>query len=282
MAIRIGHASKDERGKFTGGTAGDQTGKEVCIRSWYNGGWTFVARAKDPAKAEQIAANCEAACNNPNCGYDQSGRNTGLQAAKAAGWDLGKVKEPCEFDCSSLTTACIQAAGINVWSGGNAMTTSSKKRKLKATGAFQILTEDKYLTGPTYLKRGDLLCKPGSHVVMVLDDGPNAEKSPVPESDIKPEVPKADRVTVYYSVRLPLLEKGSEGPAVEALQILLKGRGYSLGRFGPNKDGMDGEFGDATENALEAFQEDNVDTEGKPLEVDGKAGPKTWAAIIMN
>ena len=280
MAIRIGHASKDERGKFTGGTAGDQTGKEVCIRSWYNGGWTFVARAKDPAKAEQIAANCEAACNNPNCGYDQSGRNTGLQAAKAAGWDLGKVKEPCEFDCSSLTTACIQAAGINVWSGGNAMTTSSMKRKFRF-GAFQILTEDKYLTGPTYLKRGDILCKPGSHVVMVLDDGPNAEKT-VPESDIKPEVPKADRVTVYYSVRLPLLEKGSEGPAVEALQILLKGRGYSLGRFGPNQDGVDGEFGDATENALEAFQEDNVDTEGKPLEVDGKAGPKTWAAIIMN
>lgn len=282
MAIRIGHASKDERGKFTGGTAGDQTGKEVCIRSWYNGGWTFVARAKDPAKAEQIAANCEAACNNPNCGYDQSGRNTGLQAAKAAGWDLGKVKEPCEFDCSSLTTACIQAAGINVWSGGNAMTTSSMKRKLEATGAFQILTEDKYLTGPTYLKRGDILCKPGSHVVMVLDDGPNAEKSPVPESDIKPEAPKADRVTVYYSVRLPLLEKGSEGPAVESLQILLKGRGYSLGRFGPNQDGVDGEFGDATENALEAFQEDNVDTEGKPLEVDGKAGPKTWAALICN
>lgn len=270
MAIRIGHASKDERGKFTGGTAGDQTGKEVCIRSWYNGGWTFVARAKDPAKAEQIAANCEAACNNPNCGYDQSGRNTGLQAAKAAGWDLGKVKEPCEFDCSSLTTACIQAAGINVWSGGNAMTTSSMKRKLEATGAFQILTEDKYLTGPTYLKRGDILCKPGSHVVMVLDDGPNAEKT-VPESDIKPEVPKADRVTVYYSVRLPLLEKGSEGPAVKRMQALLLSHGEKLPRYGD-----DGDFGNETGTALESFQRKHN------LKPNRKCGPEEWLALICN
>ena len=30
MAIRIGHAPKDERGKFTGGTAGDQTGMDAA------------------------------------------------------------------------------------------------------------------------------------------------------------------------------------------------------------------------------------------------------------
>ena len=31
--IKIGHASIDENGKITGGKAGDQTGKEVCIRN---------------------------------------------------------------------------------------------------------------------------------------------------------------------------------------------------------------------------------------------------------
>ena len=36
MAVKIGHASIDERGKISGGKAGDQTGKEVCIRDWYN------------------------------------------------------------------------------------------------------------------------------------------------------------------------------------------------------------------------------------------------------
>ena len=32
--IRLAHASIDENGKVSGGAAGDQTGKEVCIRSW--------------------------------------------------------------------------------------------------------------------------------------------------------------------------------------------------------------------------------------------------------
>ena len=48
MTVRIGHASADERGKASGGAAGDQTGKELCIRSWYRGNW----------KATLIAGGC--------------------------------------------------------------------------------------------------------------------------------------------------------------------------------------------------------------------------------
>lgn len=68
---------------------------------------------------------------------------------------------------------------------------------------------------------------------------------------------------------LPLLERGSEGDSVKALQILLIGYGYSCGSYG-----VDGEFGSATENAVEAFQED------MELEVDGKVGSKTWAKLV--
>ena len=68
---------------------------------------------------------------------------------------------------------------------------------------------------------------------------------------------------------LPLLEKGSEGDSVKALQILLIGYGYSCGSYG-----VDGEFGSATENAVEAFQED------MELEADGKVGSKTWAKLV--
>lgn len=68
---------------------------------------------------------------------------------------------------------------------------------------------------------------------------------------------------------LPLLEIGSEGDSVKALQILLIGYGYSCGSYG-----VDGEFGSATENAVEAFQED------MELEVDGKVGTKTWAKLV--
>lgn len=47
MPIKIGHASIDERSKTKGGQAGDQTGKEICIRPWYSKPWSFVLRCKN-------------------------------------------------------------------------------------------------------------------------------------------------------------------------------------------------------------------------------------------
>lgn len=41
---KIVHASINEKGKTTGGKSGDQTGKEICIRSYYNKPWTYVLR----------------------------------------------------------------------------------------------------------------------------------------------------------------------------------------------------------------------------------------------
>lgn len=38
MSVNIGHASIDENGLASGGVAGNQEGKEVCIRTWYNKG----------------------------------------------------------------------------------------------------------------------------------------------------------------------------------------------------------------------------------------------------
>ena len=38
------HASLNELGTTTGGKTGDQTGKEICVRSYYNKPWTYVLR----------------------------------------------------------------------------------------------------------------------------------------------------------------------------------------------------------------------------------------------
>lgn len=59
----IVHASINEKGETTGGQSGDQTGKEICVRSFYTPsyGWTFHFRYKGetdtkPTKTlEQIA-----------------------------------------------------------------------------------------------------------------------------------------------------------------------------------------------------------------------------------
>ncbi len=180
MAVTIGHASLDEHGKTRGGAAGDQTGQEVCIRSYYNMGHHLVLRPKTQDTAEKIAAAVEDACQNPRIGYDQGQRNTLRQQAAASHFNLAAIRVPCECDCSSLMAVCAEAAGIDMeaaYSGGNAPTTSTMRRKFAATGAFEVLTAAKYLTSSDYLKRGDILVKEGSHTVCVLSDGAKSASS---------------------------------------------------------------------------------------------------------
>lgn len=242
MAVRIGHASIGDKGKVKGGTAGDQTGREVCIRSWYNGKWGFLARAREAEVAEKIAAACEAGCANGNIGYDQNQRNTLNKRAKQVGYDLSKIDIPCETDCSAFVSVCVQAAGVEVpCSGGNAPTTSTLKTVLRETGAFDIYTAGCYLTGSAYLRRGDILVRPGKHTVMVLDDGEKADES---------------------NLCLPLLTKGSYGATVRTVQLLLGGLN------------LDSSFGSATEVAVKSFQKAN------DLTADGEVGRKTWAKLL--
>ena len=256
MAVRIGHASIDENGRATGGAAGDQPGKEVCIRTCYAKGWKVLLRAKDPAVRKKIALACIAVCKNDNTGYDQSGRNTLLTQGQKVNWDCAEIDIPNESDCSSFVAACVQAAGVDIWDGGNAPTTSTLEYVLTATGAFEALRDSKYLTGTDYLLEGDILLKPGSHVVMVLDDGAKA-------------VHMEENIPVYYSVRLPLLTKGMKGDTVKVMQQLLLAKGYALPKFGAN-----GDYGAETENALLLFQEDMA------LKSDAKCGKDTWGAIL--
>ena len=260
MAIKIGHASKDERGGISGGVAGDQTGKEVCIRNWYNGQWDFVARPRRKEVAEAAARACEDACKNPFVGYGQGQRNSLRDEARKVVYNLSMVAMPCETDCSAFMGVCVEAAGVKI-PNGNGPTTRTLRRVLEATGEFEILTDEKYLTSDKHLKRGDIPCREGYHTVMVLEDGADA--------GTEPAVSKQDTVTVYYSVRLPLLKKGSEGPSVKRMQALLLDHGEKLPKYG-----ADGEFGNETGDALESFQSKHN------LKKDRKCGLETWAALI--
>lgn len=254
MAIKIGHASIDENGRISGGKAGDQTKKELCIRAWYSKPWELVIRAKDPAVAEAMAVACEKGCANSNIGYDQYQRNTLNTQAKKVGYDLGKIAVKCETDCSAFMTVCAWAAGVKVpYNGTNAPTTSTMKSAFGKTGAFDILTDEKYLVSDAYLKRGDILVKPGSHTAMALEDGSAVIKAKGGEC----------------IVELDVLKKGSKGNSVKALQILLIGNGYSCGFYG-----ADGDFGNGTYNAVVKFQK------AKGLSQDGVVGAKTWAALL--
>lgn len=171
----IGHASGDEKGRASGGKAGDSTKKEVCTRSWYNGSWHTVLRPKTRTLAEKSAAACEAACANNLIGYDQSQRNTLNTQAKAVGYDLAKITKACECDCSSLMHTCAIAGGARLSYGSNGFTTRNMVKYFVASGDYEKLTDAKYLKSDKYLLRGDILVKSG-HTAMNLTDGEGTKK----------------------------------------------------------------------------------------------------------
>ena len=67
---------------------------------------------------------------------------------------------------------------------------------------------------------------------------------------------------------------------VETLQKMLRDlKKYDLGSSGPDKDGVDGTFGNKTEDAVKQFQEKHKDWDGNVLKVDGLVGPETSDAL---
>lgn len=93
-------------------------------------------------------------------------------------------------------------------------------------------------------------------------DAGSAEPEPEPvEPEPAPEKPKING--------LPMLRQGDTGEIVRAAQLLLNGRGASVGKWG-----ADGDFGPMTKEAVLAFQRRNG------LEADGIIGPETWAALL--
>ena len=162
MAVYIGSARIDERGKASGGAAGDskQTTSpdysgEVSMQKFYvaSKGWAIL-RAKDAGVAMRLAAAMITACNNKNIGYDQSNRLGVIKNGTSS-----KVKTEC--DCSSLVRQCvIEAAGIDA---GN-FTTANERTLLQRTGLFEYMT---YTNGMTLYTGDVLVTKTQGHTVIV-------------------------------------------------------------------------------------------------------------------
>lgn len=159
----ISNCGKDERGAYSGGQAGDQTGGEYALIPWYDRGWSCVLRHPDPNVRAMIAQLATAAAQNNKIGYDQSQRGTFWTQLQAAGYDPARITTPCEADCSSSTAAIIKAAGYRL--GDKALqavrydlTTAGMRSALQAAGAV-VLTGPQYLTSDAYLLPGDILLR---------------------------------------------------------------------------------------------------------------------------
>ena len=249
MSVTIGHATSDSRGQLHGDKAGNQNGRELCIRTWYNRPWDTVLRPKKIEVAENIALAMEKACRNRNIGYDQWQRTTLYSEAQKVGFDLSRILTPCECDCSSLVAVCVNAAGIHV---SKDLYTGNEAAILLATGEFMSITTTNYTGSSEYLKRGDILLNTRSHTAIVLSNGPKAIGS-----SAKPSVDVSTYATIRY---------GDVGPWVLLAQNLLHARGYFLT--------LDSEFGPETLTQVKNFQRD------RGLVVDGVVGRNTWSALV--
>ena len=242
-----GWASQDERGKLTGGKAGDQTGKEVKTGQWYNFGQKYVLRYKNRSKAHKHAEALRKICERNLAGYDQGQRLTLYNELNKVNFDVDKLKAKCECDCSSLQNACAIIAGARKIQAS--AYTGIMVDVYKRSPDFEVLTDKKYLTSGDYLLEGDISVAPGKHTIGCIVDGPKA----------------SNKTTV--DVAEPTLRKGDKGSQVKLLQRHLNSLNIA------NLD-VDGDFGPKTESAVRAFQKKH------DLSVDGIYGPKTYKKMV--
>jgi hypothetical protein len=266
MSIMVSSARSDERGKYSGGKAGDQKQKsktndtrgEVSMQAMYTHrkGW-YILRPKKVSHADAIAELGIKAANNPNIGYSQSDR-------------LGVVKHgintkvKTNADCSSLVRQAVrEATGKDP---GN-FTTANEARVLAATGLFTKIAYVNQSKTPVY--NGDILVtKTKGHTVIVVSGNPRPRVAtagntyPVPTRTIKLTDPmmKGDDVKwiQYHLIRLGFLHE------------------YYTDSKGKKKSNIDGIYGTKTRDAVLAAQKHYG------IREDGIVGAGTRLVIQFN
>jgi hypothetical protein len=213
MAIKIGHASIDEVGGVKGPKTGDQTGKEIFIRTFYKHPWNVYLECTDTELAKKAAAIMTKICNNANYGYSQVNRWQGYNSIKKNNGNIAKGKG--DFDCSSLCISCYILAGLKMTADG---ATGTMRQKLLATGKFKAYTDAVHIGTDNYAKIGGLFLKEGSHVAMALENGPKATTIKKISTAVKKDTTK------YVTVNCKSLNVRKDADATtKILAVLTKG-----------------------------------------------------------
>ena len=248
---KISNSGHDQRGKYSGGYAGDQTGQEWAIINWYNRPWTVVLRYPDQSVRELIAQLSIEAANNNFIGYDQNQRNTYWNRLKESNYRPSQIKTACEADCSAGVIANVKAAGylknIKDLKELKATYTGDMKSTFKKAG-FQLLTASKYLKGFDYLMPGDILLYEGHHTATNLGIG---------------------KYTNYQSneTSVPTTQPSNVGKNLTSVST--KEIQTLLNKVGNYNLVVDGDYGAKTTAAVKDFQTKNN------LEADGIVGNMT-------
>lgn len=188
--MRIVHAVYDEHGKASGGSLGDQTGKEIVERRWYDRPWDVYL--EPPRILGKRAADIACKIAEGNFGYSQQKRWSGYNAIIDGGIDNAVG----DFDCSSLVISCYILAGADMKPMGY---TGNLERILKECG-FKSYDDEAHLIDPNNAVAGGIYLARGKHVCICVEDGRDIVATNVSDSPL--EYPYILRIRTLGSVRI--------------------------------------------------------------------------------
>lgn len=163
----IGEARCNENGQIYGGKPGDQTGKEVGIGNWYNGGWLYMFRAKDASIRTVIAQAMIDTCRNSCIGYNASPPN------RYAAWDnaektpIKDIVKKGDTTCSQAVSMCLRAAGIPKKYAPRHMDIATMTKVMTNSPYFSMSRSKAYTKTAKNLRAGDILLS-SHHTVIVI------------------------------------------------------------------------------------------------------------------
>ena len=206
MAIKIAHFSGDENRGIKGGKAGDQTGRECCVRDWYSQPWDYYIEITDEAMANRAADIFTQVANRNEAGYDQSQRLTFYDTLVACNGDISKMA-PCESDCSAGVSSIYKFVGLNV---SQACTTRNLRAAFEKTGKVKVYSDKDHVASDKYAKRGGLFLKEGKHVAMAVENGSAYTAAPAPAKPAAPTPAPSTPATGYKNGDIIKLKPGAK------------------------------------------------------------------------
>ena len=169
--VMLSNCGHDERGKWSGGVAGDQSGSEWHLIPWYYFGQNVVMRHPKIAVRDMLAELATDAALNDMIGYDQDQRLTFDAALGRVGWDPSAISEKCEADCSAGVASLVRAAGHRLGIGAlqkvPATAYTGNLRHWLSSAGFESLTSSEFTRHPDLLDTGDILLNEERHVAIV-------------------------------------------------------------------------------------------------------------------
>lgn len=220
MSVLIVEAYSDENGKARGGQPGDQNGKEIRVREWYEraDGWDVYLECTDAALADRAAEIAERISANAAFGYNQDDRWSGHRSILKTG-DIDTAAG--DYDCSSLCISAYILAGLDVKAEGY---TKNIERILVDTGKFKSYKDAAHTGSADLAKRGGLYLAAGHHVLMVLEDGEGAQQTdgeaagtPEPDGGTNPLPEQTDGARVVSKGSVRVRDKPIDGKVMTTL-----------------------------------------------------------------